>query len=107
MLRIHDPHRPCASAFPRRSFLRVGAFTLGGLTLGDVLGLRAAAASGRRPKSAIMIHLSGGPSHLDVYDMKPPASSTPSARTCPGESPQMRDSAHRGSRRFSLADASG
>jgi hypothetical protein len=52
----------------------VGALTLGGLTLGDVLGLRAAsAASGRRPKSAIMIHLSGGPSHLDMYDMKPHA----------------------------------
>jgi hypothetical protein len=58
----------------RRSFLRVGALTLGGLTLENVLRLRASAAPGeRRQKSAIMIHLSGGPSHLDMYDMKPHA----------------------------------
>jgi hypothetical protein len=47
---------------------------LGGLTLADLLRLRASAApNSRRPKSAIMIHLSGGPSHLDMYDMKPQA----------------------------------
>ena len=58
---------------------------LGGLTLdlGHVLRLRAESpAPGRavaraqaRPKSVIMIHLSGGPSHLDMYDMKPSAPS--------------------------------
>jgi hypothetical protein len=60
---------------PRRSFLRVGALTLGGLTLGDVLRLRAESpAPGKpRPKSVLMIHLSGGPSHVDTYDMKPGA----------------------------------
>src|SRR5262249_24414041 len=59
----------------RRSFLRVGALTLGGLTLGDVLRLRAESPSAARPrqKSVIMIHLSGGPSHLDMYEMKPAA----------------------------------
>ena len=58
----------------RRSVLRVGALALGGLTLDQVLGLRAASASaGGRQKSVIMIHLSGGPSHLDMYDMKPDA----------------------------------
>jgi hypothetical protein len=56
----------------RRSFLQVGALALGGLTLGDVLRLRAASLSTkRRQKSVIMIFLSGGPSHLDMYDMKP------------------------------------
>src|SRR5438876_11363060 len=61
----------------RRCFLHIGALTLGGLTLGDVLRLRAESPSpGRpRPKSVIMIHLSGGPSHLDMYDMKPGAPS--------------------------------
>ncbi|MGD9723503.1 MAG: DUF1501 domain-containing protein [Pirellulales bacterium] len=59
----------------RRSFLRVGALALGGLTMGDVLRLRAAAPAPnqRRQKSIIMIFLSGGPSHLDMYDMKPQA----------------------------------
>lgn len=56
----------------RRTFLTAGAFALGGLTLADLLRGRAAAASnGSRMKSAILIHLSGGPSHLDMYDMKP------------------------------------
>jgi hypothetical protein len=56
----------------RRDFLRVGTLALGGITLADLLRSRAAAApGGRRAKSAIMIHLSGGPSHLDMYDMKP------------------------------------
>ncbi|HEV3342204.1 MAG TPA: DUF1501 domain-containing protein [Pirellulales bacterium] len=56
----------------RRNFLRVGSLALGGLTLADLLRLRAAAGPAQaRPKSVVMIHLSGGPSHLDTYDMKP------------------------------------
>ena len=65
----------------RRSFLRVGGLALGGLALDDVLSARAASGlpgnsnlpAGRRPKSIIMIFLSGGPSHLDMYDLKPRA----------------------------------
>jgi hypothetical protein len=59
----------------RRSFLQAGALALGGLTLGDLLRARAASpASGKlRQKSVIMVHLSGGPSHLDMFDMKPDA----------------------------------
>ncbi len=59
----------------RRRFLRLGALALGGLTLGDVFRLRAEAPApgGPRQKSVIMIFLSGGPSHLDMYDMKPGA----------------------------------
>jgi hypothetical protein len=56
----------------RRSFLRLGTLAWGGLTLADLLRLRAhGAPEMRRAKSAILIHLSGGPSHLDMYDMKP------------------------------------
>src|SRR6516225_6986346 len=76
MLTIHERVRSAHGAgVTRRGFLRVGALAWGGLTLGDVLRLRATApAPGRpRPKSAILIHLSGGPSHLDMYDMKPGA----------------------------------
>jgi hypothetical protein len=58
----------------RRSFLQVGTFALGGLTLAELLRLRACAGpAASRPKSALLIHLSGGPSHLDMYDMKPEA----------------------------------
>ena len=56
----------------RRNFLRVGALALGGLTLADLFRERVAAGSQSLPaKSVVMIHLSGGPSHLDMYDMKP------------------------------------
>lgn len=56
----------------RRGFLRLGSLAFGGLTLADLLRLRASAApNSRRATSAILIHLSGGPSHLDMYDMKP------------------------------------
>ncbi len=58
----------------RREVLRVGGLALGGLTLPDLLRLRAKAGTANsRPKSVIMIWLRGGPSHIDSYDMKPDA----------------------------------
>ena len=60
----------------RRNFLQIGAFGAG-LTLADMLRLRASAegTTARRTsnKSAIMIYLPGGPSHMDMYDLKPDA----------------------------------
>ncbi len=60
----------------RRNFLQIGAFGAG-LTLADVLRARAGAPNDplprTRPKSAIMIYLPGGPSHIDMYDLKPNA----------------------------------
>ena len=75
---IHEPHRPASDdRLTRRRVLRIGGLTLSGLALGDVLRLRAESPSPVqcRQKSVIMIHLSGGPSHLDMYDMKPAAPS--------------------------------
>lgn len=59
----------------RRDCLRLGALGAGGLTLGELLRQRARADSTRptREKSVIMVYLPGGPSHLDMYDMKPDA----------------------------------
>ncbi len=59
----------------RRGFLSAGALALGGLSLADLLRLQAHAAPSNqgRAKAAILIFLSGGPSHLDMYDMKPDA----------------------------------
>jgi hypothetical protein len=58
----------------RRSFLKVGSLALGGLTLPGLLRLRAhgAGASGSR-KSVILVWQAGGPSHIDMYDLKPSA----------------------------------
>lgn len=58
----------------RRNFLSVGTLALGGLSLADLLRLEArgsAPAAGH--KSVIMVYLPGGPSHIDLYDMKPDA----------------------------------
>jgi hypothetical protein len=64
------PRRFC-DGISRRDFLRVGALTMGGLTMADLLRLKAQGASGPvSGKSVIMVFLHGGPSHLDMYDMK-------------------------------------
>ncbi len=60
----------------RRNFLRVGALAAGGLTLADRLRGEAAAAEsgGSTPKKAVIqVWLAGGPSHIDMYDLKPHA----------------------------------
>jgi hypothetical protein len=59
----------------RRSFLQIGAFGAG-LTLAEMLRVRASAGdktASSPNKSAIMIYLPGGPSHMDMYDLKPDA----------------------------------
>ena len=75
MLNLQSSIRSCVTGrATRRRFLQVGTLAMGGLSLADLLRLRASAAPDRpRAKSVIMIHLSGGPSHLDMYDMKPEA----------------------------------
>ncbi len=59
----------------RRAFLRVGALGVGGLTLAELLRLRAfvAADEAASQKSVIVVFLNGGASQLDMFDMKPAA----------------------------------
>src|SRR5690349_5019223 len=67
--------RTC-QAMSRRSFLQVGTIGALGLTLGDLLALRAHAQvqpSSKPARAVIMLWLWGGPSHLDTFDMKPDA----------------------------------
>ena len=75
MLRfLGSSHRFC-DGVSRRDFLQIGAFGAG-LSLADMLRLRSAGAAGKQPsrsKAAIMIYLPGGPSHIDMYDLKPDA----------------------------------
>lgn len=66
--------KPCGGPISRRSFLTLGTLGVAGLSLGDVMHVRAS--QGRTPApetSVIFIWLAGGPPHLDMYDMKPDA----------------------------------
>jgi hypothetical protein len=59
----------------RRTALKAGFLGLSGLSLPDVLRLRAEAGggSGRRDTAVILMWLDGGPSQLETYDPKPDA----------------------------------
>jgi hypothetical protein len=55
----------------RRSFLKIGALGLGGLSLANLLELEAQAGqTPKKQKSVIMIYCCGGPPHQDMYDIK-------------------------------------
>jgi hypothetical protein len=60
----------------RRGFLQVGSLGLFGLSLPQLLQLDSSArAAGKRdrPRSCIFLFLFGGPSQIDIWDMKPDA----------------------------------
>jgi hypothetical protein len=71
MLTILGPRGRHCDNVSRRSFLRVGAFGVGGLTLPGLL--RAESGRGKSHKSVIMVYLSGGMAHQDTFDLKPNA----------------------------------
>ena len=73
MLSISGPSSESDVRISRRGCLRLGGLTLGGWALPEIL--RAEAAAGARPtaKGVIIVVLPGGPSHLDMYDLKPDA----------------------------------
>lgn len=68
------PTRTC-DGVSRRSFLRAGSLAFGGLSLAGWAQTRAAAggSSSRPRKAVIQIWQAGGPSHIDMYDLKPAA----------------------------------
>ena len=60
----------------RRDFLRVGMAGMGSVGLPAILAAKAAAAAAGRPTkdtAVILLWLDGGPSHMDLYDLKPDA----------------------------------
>ena len=64
------PERYC-DGVTRRTFLRIGGLAMGGCSLPSLLQAEEAQAGvPRRHKAIIMIYLSGGPSHQDMYDLK-------------------------------------
>lgn len=57
----------------RRDFLRIGGAGFAGLTLTQLLQAESLAGSQATGRSVINIYLSGGPTHLDTFDLKPNA----------------------------------
>ena len=57
----------------RRAFLTAGGLGFCGLMLPGTVQAAAATGSRKLAKSAILIWLTGGPSHVDLWDMKPKA----------------------------------
>jgi hypothetical protein len=77
MLTVWGARQRFCDGISRRGFLKIGALGAG-LTLADMLRARAlgSATGSSTPssnKAAIMIYLPGGPSHMDMYDLKPNA----------------------------------
>ena len=89
----------------RRQALRIGSTGLiGGLTLPRLLELQAKAATvtSAQATSCIFLFLEGGPSHIDMWDLKPDAPVEirgpyrPIRTSVPGTSTQIRRPAARG-----------
>src|SRR5579871_4029090 len=70
---------PCSGPVDRRSWLKLGGLSLGALATGETPSLaRLFAAEGGHPGlskdfSVILFWANGGPSHLDLFDLKPTA----------------------------------
>jgi len=84
MISIPGEYGATCDGFSRREFLRVGGAGLAGLSLANILKLQAGQPSAAGPapgqpkngwgraKSVILLYLQGGPSHIDIWDPKPP-----------------------------------
>ncbi len=74
MLRVvSNSYAPDCEGVRRREFLRVGALSLGGLNLSQLLATRAWAGTGSdvlTGKSVVMLNLQGGPTHIETFDPK-------------------------------------
>jgi len=70
--------QPC-----RREFLRIGGLTSLGLTLPSLLHGDAPRRTPGRARNCILIFMEGGPSHIDLFDMKPHAPAEVRGELCP------------------------
>lgn len=73
MLNIAGSRYRLCDGITRRSFLQVGGLAMGGLALPQLLQAEAQAGLAGSRKALIMIFLSGGPPHQDMFDLKPEA----------------------------------
>ncbi|MEO2034370.1 MAG: DUF1501 domain-containing protein [Planctomycetaceae bacterium] len=73
MLKIAGPKSRYCDGISRRSWMQIGSLGLGGMALPEILRAESQSAERAQAKSIIMVLLPGGPSHLDMYDLKPEA----------------------------------
>ena len=59
--------------FSRRDFLTVGGMACGGLSLAQMLEADVQNRNGSNHRAIINVYMPGGPSHLDLWDLKPNA----------------------------------
>ena len=57
----------------RRDFLTVGGMACGGLSLAQMLAADQQAGTGSNHRAIINVYMPGGPSHIDLWDLKPNA----------------------------------
>src|SRR5271165_6948169 len=77
MIRLLGPPSRLCDEFSRRELLRIGGLSLGGLSLDGLLSRPSMASETSRSfgkaKNCIILFLSGGASHHDMFDPKPDA----------------------------------
>jgi hypothetical protein len=78
MIRFEGSPRRSCDGLTRREVLRLGGLSALGVALPELLRTPAAHASGRLPgfgqaRSCLLIYLFGGPSQIDIWDLKPEA----------------------------------
>jgi hypothetical protein len=73
MLKVLGPGSRLCDGITRREILQVGTLSGLGLTVPRLLAANDQASSDAPAKSVVLINLLGGPSHIDMFDMKPNA----------------------------------
>lgn len=69
---LRHPDR-AADGLTRRRFVQIGSLGVAGFSVAEFLSTRATQAATKKGTAAILFWLAGGPSHIDMYDMKPDA----------------------------------
>lgn len=70
MITLSEKHTNSTGKPSRRGFLTAGALGTFGITLPQLLQAESAAGVRHSRKSVILVHLDGGPPHMDMIDMK-------------------------------------
>ena len=73
MLNILGRRHQLCDGISRRAALQIGGLALGGLSLPQLLRAETNAGIRNSHKAVIMIYLTGGPPHQDMFDLKPDA----------------------------------